>query len=647
MKFNLVLLLFLSFSLSSAQDVKSQFTYTPKEPKLGDIITLIYDESSPSAVIKDVNELTCQALFDRNEKEALLVEVPLMREGKIWRGTLNVEDRDACIVLFKLVSGDITDDNEGSPWNTILYEQGFVPVRRAHLSAGELFLRGRCYTFRHKQDLEKAKFHFNEELKINPKEWQAKSGLWEVQMLEDPTPEGQAKIKSELISFYNENQDDEKAVSSVVSMFRKLNENEKADQIQNDEIRKNPKGLIAQEAKASNIWTMTDNLKIIEAIKELLDEFPSMEKNARQMYLQNLFYLNIQSNQLSDAMQVLEKIENPSFRHYNQVAYQLIEKNETLEKAVEYARKALEMVKNPDISEKPSYMTVKEWSENNKFYENIILDTYGYGLVKVGKYQEAAKILEEAYRETRGENPEINLHYVEVLGKINNHDKAIEIALESVLNGKDSPEIVKLMQEIYARKINKEISYENLTADQKKKFESMLAETMAKKIEKIKNQLKESRLNAASIDFSLKDINGNSVTLGEMKGKVVVLDFWATWCGPCKSSFPYLQKVFEKYKDNQNVKIFAINSWERQDNYSAQVENAKSFLSKNNYTFPVLIDEKNEDQFVVISKYEVEGIPTKFIIDKKGLIAWKNIGFENGQYMIDEMTVQIEMLLAE
>mgnify|MGYP000271248070 CR=1 FL=1 len=647
MKFCLVLLLLLSFSLSYAQDVKSQFTFTPNEPKLGDIITLVYDESSPSAVIKDVNELTCQALFDRVEKEALLIEVPLTKEGKIWRGKLNLDDRDACLVLFKLVSGDITDDNQGSPWNTIIYEKDFTPVRRAHLNAGMLFLRGRCYTFRHKQDLEKAEFHFKEELKINPKEWQAKSGLWEIQMIKDPTPEGDGKIKSELISFYNENQDNEKAVSSVISMFRKLNENEKADQIQNDEIKKNPKGLIAQEAKASNIWTMTDNLKMVEAIKELLDEFPSMEKSARQTYLQNLFYLDIRANQLSEAMQVLEKIENPSFRHYNEIAYRLIEKNENLEKAVEYAKKALEMVKNPDVSEKPGYITVKEWSENNKYYGNIILDTYGYGLVKIEKFPEAVKILEEAYRETKGENPEINLHYVEALGKIDNHDKAIEIGRESVLNGKDSPELINIMKGIYARKINKEISYENLTSDQKKKFESMLAEAMAKKIEKIKNQLKESRLNTASIDFSLKDINGNTVTLGEMKGKVVILDFWATWCGPCKSSFPYLQKVYEKYKDNQNVKIFAINSWERQDDYSAQVENAKSFLSKNNYTFPVLIDERNENQFVVITKYEVEGIPTKFIIDKKGLIAWKNIGFENGQYMIDEMTQQIEMLLSE
>jgi thiol-disulfide isomerase/thioredoxin len=153
----------------------------------------------------------------------------------------------------------------------------------------------------------------------------------------------------------------------------------------------------------------------------------------------------------------------------------------------------------------------------------------------------------------------------------------------------------------------------------------------------LKKDLVKDRVNQPAVDFALKNLEGKIVKLSDLRGKVVVVDFWATWCGPCKASFPYLQKVYNKYKDNPKVVILAVNTWENVS--GKEKENlVKKFMVDNKYTFPVLYDEG------FVEKYGVSGIPTKFVIDKKGMVQFKTIGF-TGEKMVEEMTMQLDILL--
>jgi peroxiredoxin len=116
-------------------------------------------------------------------------------------------------------------------------------------------------------------------------------------------------------------------------------------------------------------------------------------------------------------------------------------------------------------------------------------------------------------------------------------------------------------------------------------------------------------------DFTLTDMQGQKVTLSDLKGKVVILNFWATWCPPCREEMPSMEQLYRRY-GGQGLVILAVNV---EENGMSAV---KRFLQRTPYSFPILLDADAEVQ----NTYKVFRFPETFIIDRNGNIVEKVIG---------------------
>jgi peroxiredoxin len=116
-------------------------------------------------------------------------------------------------------------------------------------------------------------------------------------------------------------------------------------------------------------------------------------------------------------------------------------------------------------------------------------------------------------------------------------------------------------------------------------------------------------------DFSLRDLNGKKVGIKQFKGKIIFLNFWATWCGPCKEEMPTLEVLHQQFKEKNFILLTISVDYEG-------IKPVQEFINKHQYTFPILLDPKCE----TLDLFEVKGIPTTFLIDKKGKMIGKAIG---------------------
>jgi peroxiredoxin len=139
--------------------------------------------------------------------------------------------------------------------------------------------------------------------------------------------------------------------------------------------------------------------------------------------------------------------------------------------------------------------------------------------------------------------------------------------------------------------------------------------------------------NAPAPDFTLRQIDGPNLRLGEQRGRVVMVNFWATWCGPCRIELPHLDKLHTKYR-NSGFMLLGVNI---DDDPNA----AKALAAKLGLKFPVLFDSEKK----VVAAYDLNAMPATVLIDRDGKVRHLHRGYKDGVEQLYEQ--QVRALLKE
>ena len=120
----------------------------------------------------------------------------------------------------------------------------------------------------------------------------------------------------------------------------------------------------------------------------------------------------------------------------------------------------------------------------------------------------------------------------------------------------------------------------------------------------------------AAIDFRLKSLAGGTVTLADYRGRPLFLNFWATWCKPCRAEMTDIIAAYDAHKD-QHLQVLAINLTDQE-----RMKDVRAFVNELQMPFPVLLDEKGK----VRKSYALRGVPTSVFIDSSGIVRFVNPG---------------------
>ncbi len=415
---------------------------------------------------------------------------------------------------------------------------------------------------------------------------------------------------------------DEKSLSKASDIYQWLKRYDKFIEIEGIALKKYPKGQFAKNKFFREYFNAQSRPEkfITDEMNRYCTEFNDTSSNAKRPFQVELLRTYLKNEDTLNIKRYASLIHNDLFiaKLYNNTAWELsgqdlITLGKDLSFAESLSKQSIEIIKKAmnDSTKKNEIIRLKD------LYITYT-DTYALILYKLQKYDLAFQYQDEISKmvDIDSGGKERYAGYAEKAKGLEFAKTYIEKQLKA---GVDSKIMINQLQEIY-KKLNLPL------AD----FEKIKENALNSRSQKTKDQIIKKYGSLGAIDFTLTNLKGKKVKLSDYKGKVVILDFWATWCGPCRASFPKMQELVEKYK-NRNVEFFFINVWEKMKPADIKTNVAK-FIKENNYSFNVLFDFTDE----IAAKYKVEAIPTKIVIDKNGNMLTIECPLEDLSTLIDQ-----------
>ncbi len=626
----------LLFSEAGSAVAQQAVGITPQRPKRGDEIIVTYHAGEAGSKIPaNINELTL--VFTYSTFYELPYRLPMQNVNGVWTAKFKVP-RYATYATFYLESGDVKDKPSDSKHFEIIIYNGDKRVKSGYLhEAYSLSAQmGRSANLPALQ-----KELYERELQNYPDNYEAQVRLYASEIASAKTPAEKGKLLTMAHRFIKNRMDQAPTVmgnlNSVTMGYLILGETSRVDSVHQVIMQKYPNSDAAKDFLSSALAKEKDTLKRITALENAIRTGGRKNGEGRSAMHDQLFELYAAQKRPAEALanaRILARDTSPyRARTLKSIAEILTQNHLAPDTALKYAREAMQIADQypvgiirffPEYGYIPGYVAdtvrAKQIAMVKAQLRSLMAVNYQYK----GQTAQAKKDAEAAAAASDDKVTLTNVAYV--LVQQGENEKAHQAYWRILLKEPGDSASLAGARRTY-------IAYKGSDTGYTEKLRE-LSEIQARQMRAL---VKKQMLNLKGPELlKIVDLKGIPLDPDKIKRKIVVMDFWATWCVPCMEELPYLQKVYERYKDNPDVVFMVINSGARNT-----LDYARKWALKNGrYTFPLYYNGDPD----IGEKVGFTVIPTLAVFDKNGKMQFRTIGFE-GEILERKLTAEIDVLL--
>lgn len=657
-----LLILLLSISLCGyAQEEAKRFAVSPETAKAGDEITITYDPAG--SVLEGAHDVS-GIMYTNGSFRWKAEDITLKAAGSKWQTKVKLAT-DAALITCVFISGELTDKGGRDTYSFMLAQSP-----GAYLSWG--ILRNPSFAGQVPNVVdEKAAINdtvslmwVNYEMKYHPQS--RKHIFYEgLRLMKSAKPGDPAKrIKSELRFILADKLDHQHQykVQQALNLLEQPAGKVFTDSVKKVLLAQYPAGVLARDEEIKKMFSEPDldkKIKLYNAFEKNFpaEKFQDVVTDTENLYLdktvKSIAYNAIAKNKdYSFVLNNIKKVSQGILLDYGWHLISIpfnrdqdgIEKTplETLKKTADIIIPELESREAFVPKEYADKLSLKQWQAQSVHYASREYLTYAKLLEIFKNYDLEKKYLDKIKPVFGFNDTGFNEVYARFLVREAKTAEAKEFLGAAIKANKATPEMLASLKAIFMEEGGKETGFDAYLGSLKSESGAL----------EHKNKLVSQLINLPIEDFNLESSKGGMVKLSGSKGKIVVLDFWATWCGPCKNAMPGMQMAVSKYKEDPEVVFYFVDTQEFAKDYKAKTQ---AFIKEKGFDFTILYDGKNQktgkldETFSRYAKtFQFSGIPQKMIIDQNGKLRWQSTGyFGSPTELADEIAIVVDYLKAE